>query len=62
MTHRKLLLFLAVTALLLGGKINAQNTVALPRSLPETEGVSSSGINSFLQAVAESKIEFHSFI
>jgi CubicO group peptidase (beta-lactamase class C family) len=62
MTHRRLLLFLSLAALLLCGKINAQNTGALPRSLPETEGVSSSGISNFLQAAAESKIEFHSFM
>src|SRR5580698_6130932 len=62
MTHRRLLLILSLTALVLGGKINAQNTGTLSRSLPETEGVSSSGISNFLQAAAESKIEFHSFM
>jgi len=62
MTHRRLLLILSLTAMVLGGKINAQNTGTLSRSLPETEGVSSSGISNFLQAAAESKIEFHSFM
>lgn len=40
----------------------AQQVSALPRSSPEKEGVSSSGIIRFLDAVAGSKDEFHSFI
>jgi CubicO group peptidase (beta-lactamase class C family) len=62
MSHRSLLFVLSLAALLLGAEVNAQNTGALPRSLPETESVSSAGISSFLQAAAESKIEFHSFM
>jgi len=34
----------------------------LPRSMPEAEGVSSSGILAFLDAVAQSKHELHSFM
>jgi CubicO group peptidase (beta-lactamase class C family) len=35
---------------------------SLPRSTPEAEGVSSSGIQAFLDAIAQSKHEFHSFM
>jgi hypothetical protein len=35
---------------------------ALPRSTPEQQGVSSSSLNSFLDEVAKSKIEFHSIM
>src|SRR5258708_21976054 len=62
MTHRSLTFVLFIAALLLGAEVSAQNTGALPRSLPEAEGVSSTGISSFLEAAAESKIEFHSFM
>src|SRR5258708_19441946 len=62
MTHRSLPFVLFLAALLLGAEVSAQNTGALPRSLPEAEGVSSTGISSFLEAAAESKIEFHSFM
>ena len=34
----------------------------LPRSTPEAQGVSSEGILAFLEAVAQSKHEFHSFM
>jgi CubicO group peptidase (beta-lactamase class C family) len=34
----------------------------LPRTTPEAQGVSSSGILAFLEAIARSKHEFHSFI
>lgn len=40
----------------------AQVSDSLPRSIPETEGVSSDGIISFLDAVSQSKHEFHSFM
>src|ERR1700732_5228894 len=62
MTHKSLPFVLSLAALFLGAEVSAQNTSALPRSLPETEGVSSAGISRFLEAAAESKIEFHSFI
>jgi CubicO group peptidase (beta-lactamase class C family) len=39
-----------------------QNSVKLPRSTPETEGVSSKGIIDFLNAIDTGKIEIHSFI
>lgn len=39
---------------------SAQN--ALPRSLPEREGVSATAISQFLEAAAQGKTEFHSFI
>jgi len=37
-------------------------TDALPRSIPEDEGVSSAGILCFLEAAGKSKHEFHSFM
>jgi CubicO group peptidase (beta-lactamase class C family) len=40
----------------------AQNPTSLPRSIPETEGVSSEGILQFILAVEQSKNEMHSFI
>src|SRR5687768_5171954 len=39
---------------------NAFDKKSLPRSLPEAQGVSSTGISAFLDEVAKSKIEFHS--
>jgi len=41
---------------------HAQKSTILPRSKPETEGVSSDGIVQFLDATAKSKTEFHSFM
>ena len=41
---------------------DAQKATMLPRSMPEAEGVSSDGIVKFLDATAESKTEFHSFM
>jgi CubicO group peptidase (beta-lactamase class C family) len=43
-------------------QLYAQAPVSLPRSNPEAEGVSPSGIINFLDAVAKSKHEFHSFM
>lgn len=40
----------------------AQPTAGLPRATPESQGMPSSAILSFLDAVATSKHEFHSFI
>lgn len=40
----------------------AQKPVSLPRSTPETEGVSSQGVLDFLEAASKSKHEFHSFM
>jgi hypothetical protein len=36
--------------------------VSLPRSVPEAEGVSTQGILDFLDAIAKSRHEFHSFM
>jgi CubicO group peptidase (beta-lactamase class C family) len=43
-------------------KIYGQQTSAFPQSLPETEGVSSAGIDSFLTAQEHSIHEFHGFV
>jgi CubicO group peptidase (beta-lactamase class C family) len=59
---KRCLPFALLYALLLGAEVNAQNITPLPRSLPETEGVSSAGISRFLEAAAKSKVEFHSFM
>jgi CubicO group peptidase (beta-lactamase class C family) len=48
--------------ILLALQLNAQKHVTLPRSKPETEGVSSTAIIQFLDAAAKSKTEFHSFM
>lgn len=42
--------------------IIAQQTLGLPHSTPEAEGVSSDSILTFLNATAKSKTEFHSFM
>jgi CubicO group peptidase (beta-lactamase class C family) len=55
----KTLLFLLLLA---NTSLFAQNSVALTRSAPETEGVSSNDIIRFLDAAAKSKTEFHSFM
>lgn len=39
-----------------------QTTTSLPRSVPESEGVSSAGILTFLDSAAVSRNEFHSFM
>ena len=41
---------------------NLQYATSLPRSTPEAEGVSSRMISVFLDSVANSKHEFHSFM
>jgi CubicO group peptidase (beta-lactamase class C family) len=43
-------------------KVSAQTANALQRSTPEAEGVSASAISTFLDSVAASKHEFHSFM
>lgn len=52
-----ILIFLTSTFSLFG-----QNSVSLPRSTPEAEGVSSAGIIGFINAVEKSKNELHSFM
>ncbi len=42
--------------------INGQDTFKLPRSTPENEGVSSSQIIDFLNAVDTGRVELHSFM
>src|SRR5947208_313602 len=49
-------------AIFLYTNIIAQQASRLPRSTPEAEGVSSESILAFLNATAESKTEFHSFM
>jgi len=44
------------------GYYNSAGNRTLPRSTPEQQGVSSSSLNSFLDEVAKSKIEFHSIM
>lgn len=39
-----------------------QNPLALPRSTPEEQGISSGAINKFLESVKKSKIELHSIM
>ncbi|HWK08334.1 MAG TPA: serine hydrolase [Puia sp.] len=62
MTHKitaiALSLFLGACSI----ETQAQQASVLPRSIPEKEGVSSSGISRFLDAAAGSKDEFHSFV
>jgi CubicO group peptidase (beta-lactamase class C family) len=49
--------------LLFSLQVNAQpSSNTLPRSTPEAQGVSSKGISDFLDAVKNSKHEFHSFM
>lgn len=43
-------------------QLHAQENFSLPRSTPETEGVSADGIINFLDAAANTKHEFHSFM
>jgi CubicO group peptidase (beta-lactamase class C family) len=48
--------------ILFSGCKKEQSITSLPRSVPEAEGVSSQGIIDFLNAVAGSRHEFHSFM
>jgi hypothetical protein len=50
-----LLLFLSIQGI-------AQKPIALPRSSPEAQGVSSEGIIHFIDAIQNSKHELHSFM
>jgi CubicO group peptidase (beta-lactamase class C family) len=61
-TFMKKALITLLTIFVYTVQLYAQEPVSLPRSNPEAEGVSSSGIISFLDAVADSKHEFHSFM
>src|SRR4051812_48502978 len=54
--------FLLSLILLLQIQLFSQSQNSLPRSTPEAEGVSAQGITTFLDSVAASKHEFHSFM
>lgn len=58
---KRRLLAIALFSVLVSNNIQAQ-TAGLPRSTPEAEGVSATGIDSFLTAASHSKNEFHSFM
>lgn len=60
--HIKKCFALTLTLLCLGLPLCAQQTASLPRSTPEAEGVSSPAIIDFLDAVAASPHELHSFM
>jgi hypothetical protein len=62
MIFKRLPIYLRPILLLFYLSLNAQTRNPLPRSNPESEGVSSSGIEKFLNAAAGSKTEFHSFM
>ena len=54
--------FLVVYLFLVVGTSVAQQSISLPRSIPEKEGVSSQDIIDFLNAIPNSNNEFHSFM
>jgi CubicO group peptidase (beta-lactamase class C family) len=62
--YKKILISAAlIICSVLTSELSGQITSKLPRSTPETEGVSSSGIIDFLNAVdTASRVELHSFI
>ena len=60
MNKKSLTLMLLLFAVCCG--LSAQKSTALPRSVPEAEGVSSNDIIQFLDAASKSKTEFHSFM
>jgi hypothetical protein len=55
-------IFLSGLCLFFSTFLPAQNSSSLPHSSPEAEGVSSSGILHFIEAVEKSRNELHSFI
>jgi CubicO group peptidase (beta-lactamase class C family) len=54
--------FLSLTFLFSCIFLPGQTATSLPRSIPETEGVSSAGISRFLDAANKSRNELHSFM
>ena len=62
MAFKKMSVPATLLILLLHLCATAQTTNALPRSVPELEGVSSEGIAQFLEAAGKSKHEFHSIM
>ena len=61
MTIKKTSFVTALLFLFLSLQVSSQ-TVTLPRSTPEAQGVSSKGIVDFLDAIAQSKNEMHSIM
>ena len=62
MTRKSAGTFLIFLCLVSSNSLFAQNSMPLPRSVPETEGVSSAGILRFIEAAEKSKNELHSFM
>jgi hypothetical protein len=62
MIYKKFQFSITLLFVFLTVSLSAQQSALLPRSVPETEGVSSEGIINFLDAAAKSKHEFHSFM
>jgi CubicO group peptidase (beta-lactamase class C family) len=62
MISKKRLLLLCLLYIFFAVNVYGQKSTAFPTSIPETEGVSSAGIDSFLTAEARSVHEFHSFM
>jgi len=62
MLFKKISLAALLLLLLFTAQVHSQSAGSFPRSVPELEGVSSVGIDSFLDAAAKSKNEFHSFM
>lgn len=62
MLMKKTLLSVLLLFTLLHFKASAQTGNTLPRATPEAEGVSATAITTFLDSVAASKHEFHSFM
>jgi len=60
--RKKYLLPTCFILLLINSRLYAQKSHAFAESAPETESVSAAGIDSFLNAVAGSKHEFHSIM
>ncbi len=61
-TFMKKAVIVVLTIFVYSFQLYAQESASLTRSNPEAEGVSSSGIISFLDAIENSKHEFHSFM
>jgi CubicO group peptidase (beta-lactamase class C family) len=61
-TRRKFGYVFLLFVFILSGCIEEKIITSLPRSIPETEGVSSQGIIDFLNAAAKSSHEFHSIM
>ncbi|MDN5284287.1 MAG: hypothetical protein JWR38_561 [Mucilaginibacter sp.] len=61
-SYKRQLLAAGLCFLFFNSSLYAQKTNSFPISVPEAEGVSSTGIDSFLNAATKSKHEFHSFM